>query len=336
MTDSPLPEIRPEELNKLLILLSELGEETGVTKGTLVSAMRSVTYGAQVGSAQSTLDLANILGFIQIAPMDVVRLTSEGFRLVSLNPDRTYELAPAQARFLTMRCMSIPPLNKTFRTLLGRFARDTKRATFSLRLPAPMSSAERSLFVLLTRLGFVSIRGVDAEVALTYRDQASLLRNSRAITQEELELMLALRRQQGDAAERWVVCVEQERLRNNGFNAEADAVDRVSETDVSAGYDIASFNGDSPTLQHDRFIETKSTTGDRAVFIWTINEYEKASELRERYWIYLLLGFNTQTGEHVGLLRIQDPASKCSAGGGLLLDTKAFEVSISDPLKFIA
>jgi len=334
--ESLLPEIRPEELNKLLILLGELGEETGLTKGTLVSAMRSTTYGAQVGSAQSTLDLANILGFIQIAPRDVIRLTNEGSRLISLNPDRTYELAPAQARFLTSRCMAIPPLNQVFRTLLGRFARDTKRATFSLRLPAPMSSVERSLFVFLTRLGFIAIRGVDAEVAITYRDQASVLRNSRAISQEELELMLALRRQQGDAAERWVVCAEKERLRNNGSHAEADAVDRVSVTDVSAGYDLASFNGDSPTLRHDRFIEVKSTTGDRAMFIWTINEYEKASELRESYWIYLLLRFNAETGEHVGFLRIQDPVSKCLPGGDLLLDTQAFQVTIPVPLKFIA
>lgn len=85
----------------------------------------------------------------------------------------------------------------------------------------------------------------------------------------------------GEKAELFVLNYEKKRL---GYPV-CDFVNRISEIDVTAGYDIISFN--SPSSKNpDRFIEVKATSAEG--FYWSVNEYETAKLLGEKYFIYLV------------------------------------------------
>ena len=60
----------------------------------------------------------------------------------------------------------------------------------------------------------------------------------------------------------------------------------ISEEFVNAGYDIESFNA-SDSISIDRFIEVKSYDGEKS-FFWSKNEIDKAKELKDRYFLYLV------------------------------------------------
>ena len=72
-------------------------------------------------------------------------------------------------------------------------------------------------------------------------------------------------------------------------------IKQVSTEDTSAGYDIASFDGTSVLLAHDRFIEVKATSSSRIRFYWTKREREVATKLKEKYWLYVFTDCHIDT-----------------------------------------
>jgi hypothetical protein len=80
--------------------------------------------------------------------------------------------------------------------------------------------------------------------------------------------------------------VEMERLRLLSANRSdlAAEVQRISVADVSAGYDIRSFEtDDSP-----RFIEVKSSVGSQIIFEWSEGERAKAQGEGAAFYIYFV------------------------------------------------
>lgn len=94
---------------------------------------------------------------------------------------------------------------------------------------------------------------------------------------------LKLRLEQGAKAEEFVLAFEHTRLHGSSV---IHKVKRISEIDVTAGYDIISFSDCASTV-YDRFIEVKSYKGTPH-FYWTKNEMEVAAIYGERYFIYLV------------------------------------------------
>lgn len=105
----------------------------------------------------------------------------------------------------------------------------------------------------------------------------------RAKSAERLAADLARQAEAGAAAEVWVVQYERERLFDHPLR---EQIRRISEEDVSAGYDIVSF-ASAHSIRHDRFIEVKSH-GERKVFHWSRNEIATAVEFGEDYALYLV------------------------------------------------
>ncbi|WP_426046095.1 DUF3883 domain-containing protein [Brevundimonas sp. TWP3-1-2b1] len=105
----------------------------------------------------------------------------------------------------------------------------------------------------------------------------------RPMTPAQLEAALAAQAEHGLEAELWVLAHERRRLKDHLL---FDQVRRVSEENVSAGYDIASFSG-STVLHHDLHIEVKSFAGEKR-FFWTRNEINVAAALGEAYALYLV------------------------------------------------
>lgn len=105
----------------------------------------------------------------------------------------------------------------------------------------------------------------------------------------------------GEQAEGFVLLFEQDRL-NEHPNIEKIRI--ISRLDVSAGYDIVSFDS-LQSKEVDRFIEVKSYSGNIS-FYWSVNEVRIAQMKRTGYYLYLV---NKQCIDNKNYepLIIQDP-----------------------------
>jgi septum formation topological specificity factor MinE len=86
------------------------------------------------------------------------------------------------------------------------------------------------------------------------------------------------------AAEEFVVKYERRRLKTAQRNDLCNLVERVSATDVNAGYDIRSFENNGNL----RYIEVKSSTNSHVLFYWSSIERNFALAHRDSYWIYFI------------------------------------------------
>ena len=149
------------------------------------------------------------------------------------------------------------------------------------------------LIVLLRNLGLATELSAETGVLVIEDALASLVRyaaaksvprsRSKKLTIEMLKCILAAQEAQGARAEEFVVQFERKRL---SAHPHVNLVRAITHEDVSAGYDVLSFE-DSSSLRHDRFIEVKSYKDDCA-FFWSRNERDTASELGESYYLYIV------------------------------------------------
>ncbi len=105
----------------------------------------------------------------------------------------------------------------------------------------------------------------------------------RKIGIENLHAMLEQKQIAGADAEDFVVGFDRNRLTGH---LRLGSVQRISDYDVAAGYDVVSFN-DAHSSVHDRFIEVKSCSLDNR-FYWSKNEVEQARIKRNQYFLYLV------------------------------------------------
>lgn len=113
--------------------------------------------------------------------------------------------------------------------------------------------------------------------------EASIRKQMPKLTLEDLLEKQKQQEEQGRIAEEYVVAYEKVRLLGCPL---ADGVKQISDIDVTAGYDVLSYE-DSNATQYNRFIEVKSFHS-RAQFFWSSNEYETAKKLGVRYHLYLV------------------------------------------------
>ena len=104
------------------------------------------------------------------------------------------------------------------------------------------------------------------------RKQLSLERLKKILEENELA---------GEKAELFVLDFEKKRIGEPLCNN----IKRISDIDVSAGFDIVSFNSLN-SLKPDRFIEVKAISN--ISFYWSRNEYEIAKLKGEMYYLYLV------------------------------------------------
>jgi len=97
---------------------------------------------------------------------------------------------------------------------------------------------------------------------------------------DSLYKRLEEKRLNGEMAEDFVLNFEKIRL------GKEKKVERISDYDVSAGYDIISFES-SESFEPDRFIEVKCYT-QNPDFYWTRNEIDVAKIKKGKYFIYLV------------------------------------------------
>lgn len=109
------------------------------------------------------------------------------------------------------------------------------------------------------------------------------------ITVEQLLKQQEEQSKRGFEAEEFVLQLEKARI-----PSKADKIKRISDFDVSAGYDIVSYEGDK-SEQYDRFIEVKCYLGNEH-FFWSENESDVA-KIKGGKYVLCLVDYE-RIGEH--------------------------------------
>lgn len=122
----------------------------------------------------------------------------------------------------------------------------------------------------------------------------------------------------GEKAELFVLSFEKARI----GHPLCESINRISEIDASAGYDIVSY--DSPqSLTLDRFIEVKALSSNG--FFWSKNEYEIAKLKGDMYYLYLVdLGRIGESGYVPEI--IQDPATNVMKADQWFVEAQSYHI----------
>ncbi len=142
---------------------------------------------------------------------------------------------------------------------------------------------------IMINCGFLIVQRNDNErilvVAEEYEKDLSkhINRQKREMNIEQLRKQLQHNEEVGFLAENYVLEYERKRIEDD---TKAVQIKRISEIDVSAGYDIVSFE-DAFSCKHDRFIEVKAVSNGNG-FFWSKNEMDTAKRKANQYYLYLV------------------------------------------------
>ena len=308
----------PEELNRLTVTLHDYGIPEGLSVRTLVDLMSSSNFGGRIAGHRDTIAFATAARLIESSG-ESVRLTALGRELLALNEDSTYELAQGQAAFLAKECIFRPPYIEVSRSLFSRFTND-RSGRLSVHLPlSSVSPLECSLLDFLRNLRVLTVEDDTVRIEAGVYSRMVPRPSLNLLTQEQLDGLLEQQKWVGREAEHQALDFERQRLLRKGYATEAEKVRLISDSNVSAGFDIESYDGASPSLEFDRFIEVKSTSLEQPAFIWSANELATANGLGPKYWIYLATAFRPGIPQAQWIM-INDPAAECEAGGRIYLE----------------
>lgn len=145
----------------------------------------------------------------------------------------------------------------------------------------------------------------------------------RVMSAAELEIRVAEQSKRAALAEEYVLRSERARLVRGGRQDLADEVHRMSLIDVSAGYDIASFD----VSGNARLVEVKSSAGPRDSFFVSANELRCANSAGQSYWLaWLGWAYRLPEGP-CELAWFRDPATVIAAGEVWAAETASSKVT---------
>jgi hypothetical protein len=299
------------EVNRVLFCVYDL------TKGSNICSVRSIielcsssSFGGRLVNFMEIIKLCQYANLL-ILKSGKVKITQDGLDFISLNPSHYYEINERQKRFIAEKFLFLGPWRSSLRNFLLIFSPNPSKFTYELTIVDALILADhQSLVHLLKVLGVILEENGYLCVAPNYVASAGNLRTELSgKTEEELKALLEANEKLANQAEDAVLAYEKIRLQNLGRYIEASLVKKISKLNVSAGYDILSFNGDQPELDYNRFIEVKASVNNELRFYWSTNERRIAENLSNKYWIYFVGGIKKSTTEIVPIL-IQDPVRK--------------------------
>jgi hypothetical protein len=111
----------------------------------------------------------------------------------------------------------------------------------------------------------------------------TLFKKNVGLTLEELRAKHKAQEERGEIAENFILAEELKKFKKH---PKVNEVKKISDTNVSAGYDIQSFQT-LDSVEIDKFIEVKSFLGAKN-FYWSINEINVASKINNNYFLYIV------------------------------------------------
>lgn len=144
-------------------------------------------------------------------------------------------------------------------------------------------------------------------------------KQKKKLSLEQLKKKLEKNAAIGELAEQFVLEFERKRLPDDMINK----IRIISSIDVSAGYDIVSYETSSST-EIDRFIEVKAVNHELG-FFWSENEYEVAKLKGTRYYLYLV-NLEKIRKENYEPIMICNPVNSIMKSENWLVETQTYHV----------
>ena len=285
------------ELNRVLIAISEVTEPDGTAEySNVIRQCESIVIEGRLPNHKLSIDFALTLELMQKKGQRIM-LTDIGKFFLSSNSEKYYELSTDQKRWLIRMCYLHGPLKSQTRILIKLFSPNYEEKTFRLTITNKnLTKHQEILIEHLVQLNLLIRSDEQLEVNPEYVDTiAAFISEGKGWTEESLLEHLKERKEIGDIAEQLVLEFERNRLKKLRCKVESISIRYIGKLRVDAGYDIDSFNGKTPNLNYDRFIEVKGAKNSKLKFFWSDNEIKIARKLGEKYWIYFQGGINTKT-----------------------------------------
>jgi hypothetical protein len=299
-------------INYILLTIADLSNDIGVSSANSVKRICSsrVLGGRPINFLQ-IIDCCEQMKLIN-RKNNQITITGFGKEFIALNTNRTYELSDSQKHFLIERIFFQGAWKSHGRGFFLNFSPNYDAFTFEYSIREnPLPGKYNSIYQLLRNLKVIEIKKEIISVnPIFVRYVKDLLAQSKSLTDEQLKKLLDADEELGLRAEEAVLMYERKRLLDLERMPEADLVRRISHLSVGAGYDIESFDGDSPGLAHDRFIEVKASKQNQMRFYWSFNEYKKATILGNQCWIYFVGNFQKEDQENIIPVMLQNPVNK--------------------------
>jgi hypothetical protein len=315
------------ELARLLSVFSN-GQFVACGHRELVQMVRDTAgVGARLPRPESAIPLALHLGLLK-KKTNLFELTSVGQAFVRTTAAAITDFTDAQAKLLLGLLGDDAEFLQNAKGLLARFQRRSDGSLSVRSAQLSIDSVHATTAQVLHRLG--ALRFETGELIIRKEYEVAISESFDRLlpaTEEQFWKQLDERRLRAREVEERVVREEGHRLEAEGRRDLVPAVMRISAIDPGSDYDIRSFNRDGS----DRFIEVKSSVGNRLAFLWSDGERRLALAARDSYWIYFVPLAQLLPADYCPVLMIRDPIGYIEAGA--LVETPAsFRVTSSPPL----
>ncbi len=285
--------------------------KNGVIKRESARHLCSFINGVQI-NYNSIVAFFEYLELVSVST-DTLTPTEDGSKLYALLDSGFEEM-------LCEVCLKKLLVNEIIDTSAFRFDA-SKRSYYIQKHGFPIASA---VFrnVLIQFRALVERQDGTLELAQKYEKIFAKVRKAakRKLSLVALKSQMELQEAQGEAAEVFVLEYEKTRLADMPNSAQ---IKRISDIDVSAGYDIVSFDS-GEEAEYNRFIEVKSHLG-QPHFYWSKNEIDTATLLGNKYYIYLVDVEKAKTSGYVPTI-IRDPAKEILLTDNWILQSSSYLV----------
>ncbi|MGI0048025.1 MAG: DUF3883 domain-containing protein [Nitrososphaera sp.] len=299
---------KPIEINHVLLNVNSLSvEKKGADEKSVVDALEKYCIGAVKVNSEESISFCSKIGLLQRYKNRLI-MTSAGkefYNMRTVESNTTMlDLNTLQKQFI-LDLIFDSPYQDQISLILNDFGLDYSKSIWFYDSEKPNPKWPNPLTTFLFDCEFLIQNNHRIEVNSQTNHLLSKIKHRVSRTEEQLLKILDKQRITGEKAEELTIELEKRRLSMDGFEYLSLAVHRISKEDVFAGFDIISYDGKDSSLDHDRFIEVKGTTGKNPIFYWSKNEIETAKRLGSRYWIYIW----TEVGSSSPVLlhRIRNP-----------------------------
>jgi hypothetical protein len=320
------------ELNRILIATSQLTPDPkiGAREREVVRYCDIVILG-DFADHDETIDFSIQVGLLE-RRKERIFLSTKGIDFFNLSNGHAYELNQSQKEFFINNCLFESALSNQVKKVLAQFAPDydTQRFQWS-KIDDPPLRGDSLLIEIMKQANLILEKGDLYIIAPDYAATVdSFVNDTKFLSPEDL---LEKRRRQeelGAIAEQMILDYEKQRLRKLGHIIESESIQWVSKLNVSAGYDIRSFDARSKNLVHNRFIEVKGSARKTIHFFWSSNEIEAAKRLGDRYWLYYQPLRSLNSASNPEPIVIRNPYKNIWSNKNFKKKCTEYEITIED------
>ncbi|NJD78211.1 MAG: DUF3883 domain-containing protein [Candidatus Methanoperedens sp.] len=324
------------EINRLLLAISELSghKNNAVPESAVIRQCRNIVLMGSLPDHKDTIDFCIELKIIR-REKNRLKVEFLGRNLLDANPSKNYEFTENQKNLVAKEFILHKEFLKEISKIIIPFNANEERGTFvwshSDGIPI---EGNRDILNLMLQFGILEKDGFLLLVNQKYVSVIANLRGFETLSLKKLREILDKKIEVGNIAEDLIVLYERKRLESIEAIEESKLVKKISNLNVSAGYDIVSFDAKSSDLKYDRFIEAKGSSNNLISFDWSNNEMKVAKNLGQKYWIYFLGGVDLKKKssiEHPTLF--QDPIKTIIGNSDFDLEYSGLKVKYKKSLE---